>query len=580
MRSSLRWQILAPRLLLVVVALLAAQYGLGLAVRSLAINSSEAAVGARLEVGHARVWLLERQVVLSDLRVADPCQPAANVLDADRFEFRVATAPLLHKQTVVESGRVTGLCFEPKLRPNEFASEAPKWFSDNSDAAAKAWLAHLAERFQPDFVKRLDSVQKTDVLCSRWSTELAALDARGRELERRAAELQADFEAAQANPLRNDKFFAGLPATVAALKKDFAGLRADVDKQPELLEAERRAIVAARKKDNETLRDRLRLEPIDASDLSAYLIREQAVDSLDELVDWLRLMRRFVPRTPTQQPSPTRGEDVLFAGCRQAPDIVFRSLQLQGSTRIGGQPVNLRGLVTNYSTQPWLQNEPVRLKLATSGSLPLELQAIIDRTPGHAKDELLVDCRGIVLQQRVLGRPDQLEVILSPSVGSLQMNIQVEGEKLTGDVRLVQKGFHITPALRGSLKEVPLADSLQDLLGKVDSADSRLELSGTLNNPRCSLCSNLGPAVSEAMDLALRRNADQYARTILVEANRQVDERLAGIERQIAQYQSRLVAESSTTAAWLETAAVRETPRYRISAEQMGRRLPANSLLR
>ena len=49
MKKWLHWQFVVPRVLALVVAMLAAQYVLGLVARSIAIQASEAAVGAHVE---------------------------------------------------------------------------------------------------------------------------------------------------------------------------------------------------------------------------------------------------------------------------------------------------------------------------------------------------------------------------------------------------------------------------------------------------------------------------------------------------------------------------------------------------
>ena len=81
MRRWLHWQFVMPRLLVLVVAILAAQYMLGVVARSMAIHAGEAAVGARVDVGHARVSLLDRQVVFADLRVVNGHRQSESVLD-------------------------------------------------------------------------------------------------------------------------------------------------------------------------------------------------------------------------------------------------------------------------------------------------------------------------------------------------------------------------------------------------------------------------------------------------------------------------------------------------------------------
>src|SRR4029079_13084500 len=98
-----------------------------------------------------------------------------------------------------------------------------------------------------------------------------------------------------------------------------------------------------------------------------------------------------------------RARDFRFAVGRPEREILIRSLLLDGTARIAGQPIELRGILMNVSSAPRLHNEPMRLHLVGNGSLPLELQATIDRTGAAPRDELLVDCQGALLHEMALG---------------------------------------------------------------------------------------------------------------------------------------------------------------------------------
>src|SRR4029078_7862641 len=136
----------------------------------------------------------------------------------------------------------------------------------------------------------------------------------------------------------------------------------------------------------------------------AYLLRDVAARQLNQLVGWLRWMRTMAPADAKPRAGAARGEDIQFAGCRPEPGILIRSLQLDGTARIAGQPIELRGILTNLSSAPRLRDAPIRLHLARSGSLPMELQATIDRTNAKARDELLVNCQGVLLHEMALGK--------------------------------------------------------------------------------------------------------------------------------------------------------------------------------
>ncbi len=580
MKRWLYWQFTLPRVLMVAVVLLAAQYILGIVARTVAFRWCEATIGARVDVGHARVSPVGRQFLFTDLHVVNPQRLNQCVLEADRCELNLAAGSLLHKQAVVDSGRISGIRLGVVTDvPTDKITRPPRWFHDDADRVASTWLDKLDQQFSLDLVKQFESVQRAESFCREWSKQSATLDTRLEQLDARTAELQQAVDAAQTNPLRNDKALNDLPKKVANLQLEFAKFKADVEQLPDLLETERRAIVAARRHDDETASKRLSVELIDAKALNAYLMRQQTELRLRELAGWLRWMHDLPPANATCQLGEKRGEDIWFAGCRRGPEILIRSLELDGAARIGSQPVAFRGLLTNLASDPKSHDRPMRLRLTGTGSLPFELQSTIDRKGDLGRDELVVDCKGILLPAVALGQTDQLQLKLAPCVGSLSVSLLIEGDKLSGDIQMVQQGVQITPTLHGS-NSATLSIAMGETLGRVNSVATRVSLGGTLSEPTCSLWSNLGVAVAEAMERGLRRTSGPHARTLLAEADRRVDERLANVDRQIAELQSRFASSSSDMTARLQKIALTETPRYRISAEHGGRWLPNNSLFR
>ena len=577
MKQWLHWQFVVPRLLALVVALLAAQYVLGLVVRSAAIQAVTDATRAPVDVGHARVLMSERTVVFEGLRVG--------ALQADRCELKFAAGPALHKQLDIESGQISGIRFGASSQANceakrdPMANAAQDWFKPDADQAAKKWLERLNGQLSLDAVKGFDSVARTETFCANWSKCSAGLESRLKQMDGRTAELQTSIEAAEGNPLRNDKLLVELREKVAGLQKEFGDFSTDVEQLPDVLEKERRAIVAARRRDDSVVGKRLELDPVEENSLSTYLLRDQASRQLTQLVSWMRSMRSVVPMKTTAKPAAARGETIPFAGCQQQPGVVIRSLQLEGATRIAGQPVELRGLLTGYSSAPCLRSEPIRLHLVGSGSLPLEMEATMDRTGAVPRDALVVDCQGVLLREMTLGKAEQLGMSLAPSIGALSVRIAVDGDRLSGNIQLVQQRVQITPVLSGAASKT-LTAALDDTLGSVGSIATRLTLSGTIDQPKCDLQSNLGAAVAEAVQRAVRRTGDQHARALLAEAGRRVDERLAEVDRQLAERQAQFATKSTVITARLQKIATKDEPQHRISAERIGRRLPENSLFR
>ncbi len=210
----------------------------------------------------------------------------------------------------------------------------------------------------------------------------------------------------------------------------------------------------------------------------------------------------------------------------------------------------------------------------------MELQAIIDRTDSVPRDELIVSGSGVALPRLELGRPDELSLMLGPSPSSLSAHLVVNGESLVGEIQLVQNRVQPMPTLYGNLSTVPLAAALSQTLEKANGLTMRIALSGTLTEPKCTLWSNLGPAMAEAMQLALDRAAVDRSQQLLAQAQRQVDEQLAALERTATQQHANMIAQVTGATGDLERIALQQSARPRLSHEQLGRRLPSNSLFR
>lgn len=593
MIRAIRWQSLIPRLLLLAVVLLAAQYVIGRIARRLVIGSLQSACDTNVTLAQARVSLWNRQLDLSDLGIFGSEDSARPPITIDRCALHVAATPLLYRRTVVDRGYITGLRLElpgivaeRSTVPKAVSSTDPgipssfAWPENHSIERAGKWLASLNERFQFALIERFKSVDRTAALCDRWPTEAAKFDQQVSALRRRAAALQQEIEVAQVNPLRHLEFFQRLPREVDGLRQELTRAIADLDELSRNVDTNREEIIRLRRDDAQLARQEIQFEPVDAQSLTAYLLREQACRPVEQVISALRWIRLRVPAQSKDVRPSTRGNDVYFIGCEPTASLQFNTLRLQGTARFGGQPMELRGTLTDLSNSPSDHPRPIRLRLQADGSSPLDLQVNVDRTGPVPRDELLIDCRGIVLPKHSLGRREELQLNLAPSVGTLSVSVLADGDKLSGDIQLVQKQLRIAPVLSGQLTDVPIAAALQDTLADVNSVAIRLSLGGTLDRPTCSMWSNLGPAVAEAMDRALRRAGEEHAQTLLVRANRLVDERIAALRQQALEQQAQLQPQVTAAANALQGIAAEHAPSPRVTPDQLGRRLPAGSLFR
>ena len=587
MSRCFSWQIWLPRVLMLAVCLLGIQYVAGLMLRAHAVKTTAAIVGTDVQIDHARVGLLKHEIVLNGLRIGPEDSAGDAVLTADQCILWLEPKPLLYKQAVVDRGRVFGLKFAISAENNTAessaggntaatATAAARLFRDDSELVAGEWFANVAQRLKQDITSRLESVQRTEAFVNHWSNQSTNLENRGNEILRLAALLQDAVEAARSNPLRNAKYLFDLPDKVSDLENDLAALLATFEKLPDELETERRAIIAARRRDETSLGKPTRLDSVEANAISAYLMREQAAKPLLELLSAIDWVRTTIPAKPVQHQTANRGAELLFAGCQRSPDLLIRALDVSGSARIANQPVVIQGVLHNFSNAPWLGSEPIRLRLRTAGSAPIELVAAIDRTHGAVRDTLLVDCQGLLMPELKLGRSEQVAMTIAPAVATLSMSVMADGDKLTGTIQLVQSDVHIKSTFGCELGHPSLAAPLEDSLASIGNLATRISIDGTLNDPRCTLWSNLGPAVAEGMERALQKAGGDQIRLLMANADRQVDERLAMMERQVAEQQARWKAQAEKLNGSLEKLAASATSPHRTAEERIGRQ-PAKS---
>jgi len=591
MSRWIQWRFFAPRVLLFAVTALALQYAVGLVVRSCAKRMGTELLGTDVDVTHARLSLADRTVVLSGLRVANPCYPNGSALTAECCELKLDATPLLYKQTIIDQARLSGIRIGAEATEHTVsdsvsgskklaAKVSGRWFDDRAVTTASKLLANINERFEHNYVRQLDSVKLSTACCTRFPDRITAIESRAAELIRLTEELEKKLDAASVNQLRHDKTLNDLPANVATLRRELDEISADVGHLPLQLDKERRLIVAARRHDEQFLQTKLRPESVDQNLLNAYLLCDHVAQPLDELTNWMLCIRTIISTGTNARALHQRGEYVLFEGMRPAPNFLIRNLELRGEARIFGRPFEFQGLVDNLTTTPQIHGEPIRLRLSSTGTSPFELRATFDRTAGRMCDELLVDCSNVSFNEQAIGHDEALRVRIAPSVGSMTISMRIEGDKLSGDIQLVQNQVRIAPTLANELGKLPIESSMTGTLGGVNSLATRLSLHGTVEEPRCTLWSNLGPAVAEAMDRALQQHANDQARAVLAEARRHVDERLAALERQVADHRAKFALATGAMPERIDTIARLQTRRERISVEQLGRRLPSTSMLR
>lgn len=594
MTRYLRLGYLVPRLVLLVVLFLVVELGSGWALRHAVVGGGEQAIGARVELGDSTVSLAKARATMKDLKIADPKRPMQNLLEAERITLDFEADSLLRKRAIAEHGVVSGLRFgTPRetsgaLDPSEETASgaaAPAWIAGAEVAVSEAadrWLDGLEDQLMVE-ANDLESVRLAEELADAWPARFETLGQQARALKQDANELRFRLTEAKQNPLRNAAYLQEAPQKIQQLQQRLTDLNRQLAALPAEVAADKERIAQARQRDEQRLRERLQVDQLDPQSLTTQLLGEPITESVRELIGWVRWSREMIPSARAERATTPRdrGVDVHFVGIRRRPDLLIRQLELSGATRLAGRPVEVSGLVSNYTNAPELHGEPIEIELKTAGALPLKVRALVHRSGETPIDEFHVDCPALDLPGVELGKASQLAMKIAPSAASLTVDIRIVGERLTGEVQLVQDRVTLTSVVGDDASPLVrrLGAAAAHQAAAVTNPTTRVTLSGSLDKPELAIWSSLGTTVAESFKEGALGVASSEALNCLVKADRQVTDHQAGVDRLLAQATQRLSAEVGAPAAEIQKLANgalgNSFENGGFSVEQIGNRLEA-----
>lgn len=599
MTRYLRLGYLIPRLVLLVVLFCLVEFGSGYALRYAIISGGEQAIGARVEVGESVVSVFDARATLADIRLANPQRPMENLLEADSLQLDFDADSLLRRKAIADHGVVRGLRFgTPRetsgalvpTEPQDAGGDAPVWLTAAAEKAvaqaADEWIAGLESKLSAS-ADEFESVALANELSETWPGRFEAFAADARQVQDDVDALRRVAEDARSNPLRHAEFLRSAPQKAAELKQRLASLHTRLAALPAEVAADKQRIDGARLRDEQRLRERLQVNQLDPQSLTTQLLGDQMTGSLGELIAWVRWTREMMPsrKAPRGTTPRDRGMDVSFVGVRQRPDLLIRQLEVSGATRLAGRAVELNGLISDFTTTPALHGKPMEIELSTTGALPLQVRATIDRTGATPADRLLVDCPAFDLPAAQLGDAAKFGLSMDPSTASLSVSLQIDGEQLAGEVQLVQDRVALTPQVgpnAGTLVR-RLGSLAGDQVASLKKPATRVTLSGSLDDPKMAIWSTLGPAVAESLEKAATEVARAEVEGRVAQMKGRVASEMRVLDDLLANATGRLAAEIDAPQQEIQKLASRwigdQLGRGTFSFEQLGKRLPTGGSL-
>ena len=548
-----RFSYIVPRVALLAVLLLATEVGSGYLLRWALITGGQATLGAKVEIGKVKSSLLETRVLVREAAVANPRSSMKNLFEADRIEVDFNSSALLRKKLIADYGIISGLEFGtdrqtsgelPESEVPDHVDESPSWVTPIAERYAENWLGDLESRLNTDIHQQFRSVRLAKQLGDRWPQKYKQLEKRALAIKANAKKLEQEVRTARQNPLRHVEYLSQVPSRVQELRTQLGELQSEIAKLPDQVAADRAAVEAARKHDEQLIREQLELGSVDARSISSYLLGEQIIGPVGETIGWIRWARNFVPPRGKVAAEPAdRGANVVFAGCEQLPSMLVKAIRLDGSARLGSQQVDLVGVVRDWTNQPELHAKPTTIELTTRGGLPLTIEATFDRTREVARDTMFCSTSNILLPELTLGKKDKLQMAVAPSRADVKLELQLVGDVLTGQVQIAQRGIALSPTLAGGSLGKHLQSALAASVANINQATTTVAVTGTLDEPKFDFESTLGTALASAINNAAADVIAAQRDRLLAKSQEQVDAKLAKLNDEFTTFQKKLNAE-------------------------------------
>ncbi len=547
--NVIRWKYVLPRLAVLLILGLLFRFGLDPALKWGLVTSGESSLGAKVEIASLRTSLWDGELVLQDLALANPQSPMRNLLEAGESRLQIDINALLHGHVVVQDGTIHDLKFDTDRETSGELAKAeeeadPSVFDPLLGSASEMgalWFDQLGDRLNADIVDQLQSPRLAKELQAKWPSQYDQLRQQVDNIRTRGRELQQSISEVKKNPLRGLQRLPELQAQLQITQEEVQTVQQAIANLPQQAEADRQAILAARKQDEALIRKQLQIGSLDGEGLTQTLLGQPVSQGLASALGWISWAREQLPAKSTKPKSlRSRGSTVLFT--QPQPGYWIQQLQLQGSAQLNGQSIQLVGTLTDASDAPHLVAEPMRLELHGSEALEVNVQVVLDRRGENPQDHLQLDCPQLAIAQRTLGNAEKLSMEVGSGVAHLEVDLTLSGDQLEGQIVFVQDSLQLKPRLANS-KNPQVSTALGKAMSGVERLEATVTLAGTLKKPKIKIDSDLGSQVATGLNVAVKQLLQERSDALLAKTRKQVDQQLQKLTQLREEAQEKLLAQ-------------------------------------
>jgi uncharacterized protein (TIGR03545 family) len=546
-------------------------------IRDTITEAGTKALGTQLDIAELKVHPLSASLEMHGVALADPYDRNRNLFEIRLVRVELEPMPLLEKKIVVKTfgmadvatgtrratpaTAVTGQGFAPRVlaEMQRFAAQfkVPLLSLTPIDTLKalvldptqlKSVQTVLAVAQHADSVKGGIESQYAQLRIQETVDSSRALVARLQGLNVRT--LGIDGARRAVDDVRRAS------ARVDSAKRRVDGLLASARRGVDSLQAGLGAIDDARREDYAFARGLLKLPSFEGPDLGSALFGHVTIDRFQKALYWTSLAREYAPPglLPKEHPGPKRlrraGTTVQFVEAKSSPRFWLQRADVNVAVTGGALAGTYAFAARDVTTDPAIVGRPTvfALRRAAKGTDVDSVRVIgsLDHTRSVVREAVTAQATGVRLPTIAIpGLPYSMDW----GRGSSELRIALDGEQLMGhwSVRSATVAWKRDSASARTLNT--MESLVARVLTGVNTLDLSAEISGTLQNPRLAVKSNIDRELSARLRSVAGEELAKAEAKARAQVDRIVEQKAAPVRARVAELRAdteRRVAEART----------------------------------
>jgi uncharacterized protein (TIGR03545 family) len=484
------------------------------------VSSAESAAGAKVDIGDLTTKLFPPSIRITQLAVANQDSPDSNLFEFAELHGRVSGTGLLKGKYIIEQATITGLRwdterktsgkFESTDEPDASEDQGPG-LAEKAKNAGKKWAAELLDRVKLDYdPNNYESVRLATRFESEWKTDFDDLETRVRRVDGQYKRLRDLIKNAKGKPLERIRAYDQVRVQGVKLLRDINTMKVELANLPTKARNDLGRLNAARQRDTAEIQSKVKnLFDGNGDDLSEFLLGPELHHRVQRGLSWFNWADGRVDEFQSRpKPKRFRGEDIHFETLEPLPKYLVRLINVTGSGVIGDDQLAIEGTIRDVTSDPVLHGKPIVMRFEGKGEGILHVKSTFDRTIADSpSNQFEFDYALPRVIEQELGDSDSLKVTVTADHTRWHGTIMTRGAEIRGTISMVQTPVVLTADLNTDIDE-RLRNIVSTSVSKIRRIDAIVRISGTIQNPKLKLETNLGKAISAGVKEGLQ---DQLA---------------------------------------------------------------------